>query len=162
MSNEQTVNQIDEKEAVTSTQDAAEQQVQSTAAQTSSDEILIQIRDLTKKQLFYRKISTCCIACMLVLVLISVLVVVPKVSTTLSHINSVAKKAETSLENVDTMSDSILKASENMNKLVDDNGANIASAVKSLSEIDFEGLNKAITDLQDAVGPMASFMKKFR
>ena len=47
-----------------------------------------------------------------------------------------------------------------MNKLVDDNGSNLAAAVKSLSEIDFEGLNKAITDLQDAVGPMASLMKK--
>ncbi|MBR4832096.1 MAG: hypothetical protein IKZ97_05680 [Butyrivibrio sp.] len=139
MSNEQAENQIDEQKA-----------------------ILEQIRDLTKKQLFYKKISTYCIAGMLALVLISVLVIVPKVSTTLSRINSVAQKAETSLENVDTMTDSILKASENMNKLVDDNGENLAAAVKSLSEVDFEGLNKAITDLQDAVGPMASFMKKFR
>ena len=45
-------------------------------------------------------------------------------------------------------------------EFVDDNGENLAAAVKSLSEIDFEGLNKAITDLQDAVGPLASLMKK--
>ena len=97
---------------------------------------------------------------MLAVLLICVLIVIPKVSTTLSHINSVATKAETSIESIDKMTDSILKASENMNKLVDDNGENLAAAVKSLSEIDFEGLNKAISDLQDAVGPMAAFMKK--
>ncbi len=124
--------------------------------------ILTEIRDLSKKNLFYRKISTCCLAGMLAVLVLCMLIVVPKVSTTLSHINSVATKAEESLKNVDTMSESILKASENMNKLVDDNGANLAGAVKSLSEIDFEGLNKAITDLQDAVGPMATFMNKFR
>ena len=124
--------------------------------------ILAEIRDLSKKNLFYRKISTYCLAGMLAVLVLCMLIVVPKVSTTLSHINSVATKAEESLKNVDTMSESILKASENMNKLVDDNGANLADAVKSLSEIDFEGLNKAITDLQDAVGPMATFMNKFR
>ncbi|RKM56386.1 hypothetical protein D6853_06240 [Butyrivibrio sp. X503] len=127
---------------------------------TSNDAILTELRDLSKKRLFYQKISTCCIAGMLAVLLICVLIVIPKVSTTLSHINSVATKAETSLESVDKMTDSILKASENMNKLVDDNGENLAAAVKSLSEIDFEGLNKAITDLQDAVGPLASLMKK--
>ena len=127
---------------------------------TSNDAILTEIRDLSKKRLFYQKISTCCIAGMLAVLLICVLIVIPKVSTTLSHINSVATKAETSIESIDKMTDSILKASENMNKLVDDNGENLAAAVKSLSEIDFEGLNKAISDLQDAVGPMAAFMKK--
>ena len=127
---------------------------------TSNDAILTEIRDLSKKRLFYQKISTCCIAGMLAVLIICVLIVIPKVSTTLSHINSVATKAETSIESIDKMTDSILKASENMNKLVDDNGENLAAAVKSLSEIDFEGLNKAISDLQDAVGPMAAFMKK--
>ena len=127
---------------------------------TSNDAILTELRDLSKKRLFYQKISTCCIAGMLAVLIICVLIVIPKVSTTLSHINSVATKAETSIESIDKMTDSILKASENMNKLVDDNGENLAAAVKSLSEIDFEGLNKAISDLQDAVGPMAAFMKK--
>ena len=127
---------------------------------TSNDAILTEIRDLSKKRLFYQKISTCCIAGMLAILILCVLIVIPKVSTTLSHINSVATKAETSIESIDKMTDSILKASENMNKLVDDNGENLAAAVKSLSEIDFEGLNKAISDLQDAVGPMAAFMKK--
>ena len=34
--------------------------------------------------------------------------------------------------------------------------------VNALTEIDFDGLNQAIKDLQDAVGPLASFMSKFR
>ena len=31
-----------------------------------------------------------------------------------------------------------------------------------MNDIDFEGLNKAIQDLQDAVGPFATFMNKFK
>ncbi|RKM58517.1 hypothetical protein D6856_12210 [Butyrivibrio sp. XB500-5] len=127
---------------------------------TSNDAILTEIRDLSKKRLFYQKISTCCIAGMLAILLICVLVIVPKVNATIVKVNGVATKAETTLDDVSGMTESIVKASENMNKLVDDNGSNLAAAVKSLSEIDFEGLNKAITDLQDAVGPMASLMKK--
>ena len=38
----------------------------------------------------------------------------------------------------------------------------MTGAVQSIEDIDFEGLNKAIQDLQDAVGPFAKTMRMFK
>ena len=125
-------------------------------------DILTERRDLSKKRLFYQRISTACMAATLLVVLAAAVIMVPRVSTTLEHINAVAVKAEDSLEKVDEMTASMDDASDHLNELVNANGEALSSAVKSLSEVDFEGLNKAIKDLQDAIGPMANFMNRFR
>ncbi len=125
-------------------------------------DILTEIRDLSKKRLFYQRISTGCMAATLLVVLAAAVIMVPRVSTTLEHINAVAVKAEDSLEKVDEMTASMDDASDHLTELVSANGEALSSAVKSLSEVDFDGLNKAIKDLQDAVGPMANFMNRFR
>lgn len=132
-------------------------------------DILTELRDMTKRKLILQYISTACIAGMLVVLICAVFVMVPRVSTTLAHINSVAKsaentlaRAEESLAQIDDMALSMEDASGNLNKLVSENGESLASAIKSMTEVDYEGLNKAIKDLQDAIGPMASFMNRFR
>lgn len=124
---------------------------------------------LVKKQLFYQRIATGCIAGVLLVVIIVAAVVIPKVNHTIGHVNeaiaqvnTVATKAEKSLENVDVMIDGIIKATDNMNSLVEENADEITEATKNMSEIDFDGLNEAIKDLQDTVGPLASFFNKFK
>lgn len=114
------------------------------------------------KQLFYQRISACCMVVIALCVLFAVLKVVPMVETTLAHINDTAIKAQESLVQVDEMTDGLNEASKNLNKLVDENVEVVTDAVKSISEIDFEGLNQAITDLQGAVGPLANFFGKFK
>lgn len=126
----------------------------------SSDDALLELIKLGKKQLFWQKVTAGCFAGMLVVITIAVLVMVPRVTTTLRNINNVATKAEKSLENVDTMAKSVETSAGNLDKLLDDNGEKLTSAVTSISEIDFEGLNKAITDLQSAVGPLAKLFGK--
>ncbi len=125
-------------------------------------DVLTELRDLSKKRLFYQRISTLCAAAILVVVAIAAVLMVPRVTATLEHINAVAVKAEDSLEKVDEMTASMEDASDNLNKLVSENGEALGAAVKSMSEVDYEGLNQAIKDLQDAIGPMANFMNRFR
>ena len=125
-----------------------------------SDDQLSELIKIGKKQLFYQKVATSCIAGMLVVMIIAVAVMIPRVSTTLTHINTVATKAETSLENVNTMTTSVSNSAGNFDKLLNDNSEKLTSSIKSISEIDFEGLNKAITDLQSAVGPLAKLFGK--
>ena len=132
-------------------------------------DVLTELRDLTRKKLRLQYISTACIGGMLAVLIISVLVMVPRVSTTLAHINNVAAKAEESLakaqesiEQINDMTKSMEQASSNLNKLVDENGESLGAAIKSMTEVDYEGLNQAIKDLQDAIGPMANFMNRFR
>lgn len=128
--------------------------------QKTSDDQLSELIKIGKKQLFYQKVTTSCIAGMLVVLIIAVGIMIPRVSTTLSHINSVAQKAEKSLENVDTMTTSVSTSAGNFDKLLNDNGEKLTSSIKSISEIDFEGLNKAISDLESAVGPIAKLFGK--
>ncbi|MBP3819188.1 hypothetical protein SAMN02910276_00871 [Butyrivibrio sp. Su6] len=128
----------------------------------NSEELLIEIRNLTKKKLFWQKISTCCIAAITGIVLVTMVIVIPQLEATLNHINDTAIKAQDSLNEANTMITSITEASENFDSLVAKNGEGLTSAVESMSKIDFEGLNEAIKDLQDAIGPLAAFMSKFR
>ena len=128
----------------------------------NSEELLIEIRNLTKKKLFWQKISTCCIAVITGIVLVTMVIVIPQLEATLNHINDTAIKAQDSLNEANTMITSITEASENFDSLVAKNGEGLTSAVESMSKIDFEGLNEAIKDLQDAIGPLAAFMSKFR
>ena len=127
-----------------------------------SAESLEELIMLNRKQLFYRRIGTWCLAGILVVVAIAVIILIPKVTITLDHINSVAVKAEESLANVDTMAADVSNSAANFDKLLAENSKELTESIKEISEIDFDGLNKAIKDLQDAVGPMASFMNKFR
>lgn len=117
---------------------------------------------IAKKQLFFQRISACCMIVIALCVLFAVMKVVPMVQTTLEHINDTAIKAQESLVQVDEMTAGLNEASKNLNKLVDENAEVMTDAVKSISEIDFEGLNQAITDLQGAVGPLANFFGRFK
>ncbi|WP_026513069.1 hypothetical protein [Butyrivibrio sp. LB2008] len=127
-----------------------------------SESLLAEMRDLSKKRLFFQRIATCCLAGVFLTVFTACLIVVPKAMTTLTNINNAAVKAGSSLDDIDTMTEDITTATNNLNELVSNNSVKLTDAVTSLSQIDFEGLNKAITDLQTAVGPMANLMKGFR
>jgi len=88
--------------------------------------------------------------------------VIPKAIMTLSRIDSAVIKAENSLSEIDLMAKEVTDATSTLNEFVSGNSSTMTEAVTSLSKIDFEGLNKAIADLQDAAGPMAALMKRFR
>ena len=131
-------------------------------AGTGSEEILLEIKKLTKKKLFWQRISACCVAMIAAVALVFALIVLPQIEITLNHVNDTALKAQETLSQAQTMVTSITEASGDFDDLLEKNGEGLTNAVQSLTEIDFEGLNTAIKDLQDAVGPLASFMSKFR
>ena len=115
-----------------------------------------------KKHLFWQRLSALAVVATFLVVLIVALILVPQVELTLSNINQVANDAQEAIGNVDTMVLEMTDASKNLNQLVGDNSEALTKAATDMSNIDFEGLNKAIQDLQDTVGPMASFFNKFR
>ena len=115
-----------------------------------------------KKHLFWQRISALAVVAMFLVVLVTAMTLVPQVINTLNSINKVAVDAEAAIGDVEVMVSEITSASKNLNKLVDDNDEKLTEAVNNMSNVDFDGLNAAIKDLQDTVGPMASFFSKFR
>lgn len=129
-----------------------------------------------EKQLFFTRLIALFTGLSCVALVVVALVVVPPVMKTLNSAQAVMNTANTtmvaatsaiqvvekSLENVEDMSDSIIDTSNQLNAFVTENAGSMTTAMTELSNIDFEGLNHAITDLQDAVGPFANMMRKFK
>ncbi len=125
-------------------------------------DLLKQIRDMTVKQLFWQRITSCAVVGVFLVLLVAVVIMVPKVTTTLSNIDRVTMDVSGSVGEINTMVGEMTDASSNLNGLVEDNAEKLTEAVNNLAGIDFEGLNQAIQDLQDAVGPMAAFFNRFK
>ncbi len=127
-----------------------------------SIQLLTQIRDLKKKQLMWQRVSAACLFGIFAVLFITVSIIVPRATATLSNIDQVAGEMYETIDEIDTMVAEMTTASTNLNKLVDDNSQALTDAINNIAGIDFEGLNKAIKDLKDTVGPMASFFGRFR
>ncbi len=93
------------------------------------------------------------VAIFLLFTVVAVLVVPPLLKT--------VNNANVTLSKLDTAVESLTETSEAMNELVGANSETITEAVESLSNIDFDGLNAGIRDLQDTVGPLADMMNSW-
>lgn len=133
-----------------------------------NEELLKKIADNTAKSLMFHRISAFCLIGILCVVLVSAYMVVPKATSALNAIDAAAKSSEETLANasatlleVNEMADSVTKTSDELSDFVNDNKDVMMESLDKMSKIDFDGLNEAISDLQDAVGPFAKFMKSF-
>ncbi len=133
------------------------------------DQLLSEIRMLSKKQVLWHRLSALFMMGILLVLLATVVVLLPRILQTLHSIDSAVAQVTQSMDDVDSMIAEMTTASRNLNGLVEENAEPLTDAVTKMSEvtakmedIDFEGLNQAIKDLQAAVGPVANFFNKFR
>lgn len=117
---------------------------------------------IERKILFWQRISAFGIIGVCMVALVTAIILVPKISETLANVDEATAQVETTVDGINSMTAELKDASTNVNKLLGENSEAMAEALKKVSEIDYEGLNKAIKDLQDAVGPLASFLGRFR
>lgn len=128
-----------------------------------------QLLEQTREQLFYTRILTGAFFALFLVVFISAVILVPKVYGALEQINDLTEAAGATLEAADQalvqvseMSEEITGVSTKLSEFITENAQTLSDAATDISEIDFEGLNQAIQDLQDAVGPFADLMNGFR
>ena len=77
------------------------------------------------------------------------------------RIDTTIDKADKAMDDVSEMATSVKTIAHGIDEIVGENGESLTNTVEKLSNIDFDGLNNAIKDLQDAVGPLAKLMKRF-
>ena len=131
-------------------------------------EILKELLEFEKREAKYQKITSILIFCLVLIMGIVSAMIVPVAVQTLTTANSTIVMAQdalskitTELDSINTMVDSITQTSNNMNQIVETNSEDLTNAVKSLSTVDFEGLNQAISDLQTSVGGFAKVARLF-
>ena len=155
--------EMESKEQQDTTQESSNESFQST------EDLLRQILEADKKEVKYAKRAAFFMMGIFAIFLIAAIIIVPKVVITLNSANTAIMaandtlaQANEALTGINTMTGSITGTSEKMNSMLADNSQALTDAVDKMNKIDFEGLNQAIQDLQDAVGPFATFMNKFK
>jgi len=141
----------------------------SNAVSDSLNDTLAKLLDREQKQLFYSRLAGISLVVMAAILLVVCIIIVPRAMATLSNVDKLVndttatvEELQTTVEQAGTMIDEITVAAGGINKLVDDNSEILNESVSKMNSIDFETLNKAISDLSDVVQPMANFMNKFR
>ncbi len=131
-------------------------------------EILKELLEFEKREARYQKVTSILIFCLVLIMGIVSFMIVPVAVQTLTTANATIIQAQEALakitdemESINGMVSSITETSDSVNKMVTDNAEDLTTSVQNLNSIDFEGLNKAIRDLQDAVAPMAKVGRIF-
>ncbi len=133
--------------------------------------MLEDIKTLNKKRVFWSRIS----AILLALLVVGVLSLIPIFIKTLNNANEALTNAndaiDTAVEALDQAElimddlsgtiDTLETALSSVTTLVDDSSTELKTAFENINSIDFEGLNKAISDLGDVVEPLSKFFNKF-
>lgn len=139
-------------------------------------EILRKLLQTEGKEVKYFKFTASLMLALVIVIAIALLIITPKALKTLDDISQTAiaaqdaiTSAEATLDNANnaineltTMSNEITSLSTEMSDFLTSKTGALDEAMSNLNGIDFDGLNKAIKDLQDAVGPFANFMNRFR
>lgn len=143
--------------------------VENQEAKVSEIEVLQKLLSDEDREVKYFKWIARLMFLFIVVVAVALAIVIPKALKTLDDISHVALTAEQTLENANSaideltqMSQGVTDLSNQMSTFLTDNTSTLDSAMSNIENIDFDGLNQAIRDLQDAVGPMARFMNTFR
>ncbi|MCR4744727.1 MAG: hypothetical protein K5894_05795 [Lachnospiraceae bacterium] len=127
----------------------------------NNEELLKELLEETRKNAKYQKRTMQILFGLFLILLVAAIVILPQVYGILASAKGIVTQAESSLLQINEMTASITETSRNLNNMVSQNAAPLADSMSKLQNIDFDGLNQAISDLQAAVGPFAKVMKAF-
>ena len=132
-------------------------------------ELMKKIEESSRKQLLYTRIQ--CIAAVLAVACFAGIYFLikdflPQISAIITEIPGVVAQMETVLGNLEVVTTELAAVDfesmiEGVNTLVATGQIGLEETVSKLNDIDFEALNKAISNLSQVVEPMAKFFKVF-
>ena len=126
-----------------------------------------------EQQLLFSKLTMIFTGSILAVVVLSALILVPKAMVTLVRLDHFITDAKVTLSNADTALTDIATMSTTVTAdistitaefttFLKEDAAAITGAAEGIETIEFEGLNDAIHDLEDAVEPFANLMNRIK
>ena len=106
------------------------------------------IRINSKKQIFYTKI--------LAAFIVALCVILPPAVRMINHADEVLEEATDTLNNANEAIEGVNSMTSEVTSFIETNSETVSDSMKKLQSVDFEGLNKAISDLEAVVEPMAN------
>ena len=143
------------------------------AASGTQEAILAELLSYQKKEVRHARIITVCGIVLAVLLLIALVSIVPKTLTVFNHVQESLTRVDELVADAGTLiQDSTAQINQlvgdaaelidNTNTMITDNTDAITQTVRKLNAVDFEKLNKAISDLDAAIEPLVNFAKMFK
>jgi F0F1-type ATP synthase membrane subunit b/b' len=143
------------------------------AASGTQEAILAELLSYQKKAVRHSRIISICGIALAVLLLIALVSIVPKtlavfdhVQESLSRVDELAADAGTLIRDSTAQINSLVgdatELIDNANTVIIDNTDAITQTVRKLNAVDFEKLNKAISDLDAAIEPLVNFARMFK
>ena len=133
----------------------------------SDHELLVALLKEQKKASRRSLVTAVSLAVICIAICAAVLIIVPKVNSTLNNAYQAIDNIETVVANADKALGSVEKSLtgidemvKNVDKVVVDNTDSLGKTVERMSKIDIESLNKSIKYLGDIIAPMAKFFRR--
>ena len=112
----------------------------------NTEELLRKLLSYEKKQLRHTRLATFVNILLVLAVLAALVLLVPRALSSLAKVDRLAASAEELIGNA--------------NAMVTENTDAVNDTIQKLSEVDFDSLNAAIHDLEDAIRPVAELARK--
>lgn len=136
--------------------------------QMTEKELMTELVNNSRKQLFYARIRTFAALMGAAAVIFFLISMAPGLLKTVNQANEVMAQASetivlanTAIESITEMSSAITDMGENMDTFITENAESVAKVMEKIEAVDFEGLNKAIKDLGTVIEPLAKFFNIF-
>lgn len=131
----------------------------------NDNDLLVELVKSQKEDARGQKITAIATVSMFAAVAIALLILVPKVFTTLNNIQDMVKQTKTAVQQTQTFVQSANNSLSgiddmiaNVDQLVTENTQNVGDAMNNFNNVDFERLNQAINDLASIVEPLANLL----
>ena len=124
-----------------------------------AEETLKDILEQTKKEARFSKMIALIMLAILVLLILVMLILVPRVVSMIAEIEKTAVDAQAVVEQAAVTLDELTKAMDGVGEMTDSITKTGNALFDGIGKVDFDALAKAISDLQDAIEPMANFSR---
>lgn len=114
-----------------------------------------------KKQLNMMKALMFAMTGIFLILLVSVGVLVPKLTTTLDNTNVALEQVSYMAEQIVTTAEQVDDVFDSVETLVEESSEGVTKALDNMNSIDFDKLNQSIDDFNKVVSPLSSFFGRF-
>ena len=119
-------------------------------------------RTYLKKQLNMMKALMFAMTGIFLILLVSVAVLVPQLTKTLNNANLALEQVSYTAEQIVSTAEQIDEVFVGVETLLEDSSEGVSQALDNMNSIDFETLNKSISDLNSVVSPLSNFFSRFK
>ena len=118
-------------------------------------------RKYLKKQLIMMKALMFAMAGIFLILLVSVGVLVPKLTTTLDNANVALEQISYMAEQIVTTAEQVDDVFDSVETLVGESSEGVTQALENMNSIDFNKLNQSIDDFNKVISPLSGFFGRF-